>query len=485
MNRSDVWQFFKKKNDIPNVATCDLCQKDFKTSSNTSNLRDHLIRFHKNIYRPTASSSSQVSPLPSKQIKLETFFSDTKSYASGSTKKLELDKALMKMITDDLQPFNIVNNRGFKRFVQTLDPRYKLPDRHTLSNEMLPQMYDLAKTKLKALLSEIKHISLTTDMWTSITGDSYITVTSHFIHEWKLCTAALSTVKMEERHTGVNIASAINSILEDYNIKNNIVCIVTDNASTMTNAAANLKIKHLNCFAHTLQLVVSDMLNNPSVKTLIDKAKDIVRTFKTSSVALEILREEQRRQGLPELKVIQEVPTRWNSTYFMLDRLKSIGNALIIAISKLEKSSINYFSFEEAKSVEDITEMLSIFQEATETLSGENYCTSSLIIPTVFCLKNKLDKETPKTELGKTVLCLLKQGINTRLLPYEKRSVLQLATLLDPRWKKMGFTNPDNAEAAHSYFTTVVGSFLNKSSTVQQEDRTANEDVVGKKAKGM
>jgi len=53
-------------------------------------------------------------------------------YDSTSPRKKELDTALMWMVASDFQPYNIVENKGFKEFIYTLDPRYTLPSKHTL-----------------------------------------------------------------------------------------------------------------------------------------------------------------------------------------------------------------------------------------------------------------------------------------------------------------------------------------------------------------
>lgn len=54
--------------------------------------------------------------------------------------------------------------------------------------------------------------------------------------------------------------------------------------------------------------------------------------FKTSTTARERLLMLQNHMGKPSLKLIQEVETRWNSTYAMLERLfaqrEPVGAAL-------------------------------------------------------------------------------------------------------------------------------------------------------------
>ena len=73
-----------------------------------------------------------------------------------------------------------------------------------------------------------------TDIWTSRTVQSYITVTVHFLTEdWILDSRVLVTHEMMERHTGVNIAECLREIAKDWNLDNKVVAVVHDNASNM------------------------------------------------------------------------------------------------------------------------------------------------------------------------------------------------------------------------------------------------------------
>ena len=57
-------------------------------------------------------------------------------------KKISADEELAKMIAMDFQPFSIVEDKGFKAFVQAINPTYVLPSRKTLSQKMIPQLFN-------------------------------------------------------------------------------------------------------------------------------------------------------------------------------------------------------------------------------------------------------------------------------------------------------------------------------------------------------
>ena len=80
----------------------------------------------------------------------------------------------------------------------------------------------------------------------------------------------------------------------------------------------NAGIPNLPCLAHTLQLVVKDgCLAQPAVVNLTAKACKLVGYYKHSYVALQSL---LKILGLSPKRLIQDEPTRWNATFYMLQR---------------------------------------------------------------------------------------------------------------------------------------------------------------------
>lgn len=100
-------------------------------------------------------------------------------YCVSLGRKKNLDETLLNLIMKDLQPFSIVEDEGFRAFVNKLDPTYILPTRKTLKN-MVAVKYEEEKQKAVSQLQNISPVCLTADMWTSVTMDSYLGVTCRF-----------------------------------------------------------------------------------------------------------------------------------------------------------------------------------------------------------------------------------------------------------------------------------------------------------------
>jgi hypothetical protein len=58
---------------------------------------------------------------------------------------MEINKNIMEFIAVDLQPFSVVENTGFKRLIQNLQPKYKIPSRFYFTQKMLPEIYGKIK----------------------------------------------------------------------------------------------------------------------------------------------------------------------------------------------------------------------------------------------------------------------------------------------------------------------------------------------------
>ena len=108
------------------------------------------------------------------------------------------------MIMKDMRPLNIVESPGFVSLMKYLEPGYTLPCRKTFTT--LIRSHQSAKLALKKYLEATSFISISTDIWTSLSTEAYITVTAHFIlPSFDLQACVLETKVFPERHTGLNI----------------------------------------------------------------------------------------------------------------------------------------------------------------------------------------------------------------------------------------------------------------------------------------
>ena len=66
-------------------------------------------------------------------------------------------------------------------------------------------------TVVSSEMESASAVHVTTDIWSSITNEPYISVTASFItDDWRLVARTLANAAMEERHTQANIAARLN-----------------------------------------------------------------------------------------------------------------------------------------------------------------------------------------------------------------------------------------------------------------------------------
>ncbi|KAK1889339.1 Zinc finger BED domain containing protein 1 [Dissostichus eleginoides] len=354
------------------------------------------------------------------------------------------------MVVKDSQPFSIVDDCGFKELVALLDSRYTLPSRRVLK-EMVVKRYEEEKTKAKAVMERVEAVSLTADMWTSINMDAYLAVTCHYVDDSaKLATVLLGVLPFPETHTAVNITAAMRSLMEEWGTEGKVTSIVTDAGANMVASVRSLNVRHAFCFAHSLNLVVKKSLDaTPGLQDLRTRARKVVTFFKTSTTAKEKLREVQEQMNRPVLKLIQEVDTRWNSTYLMLQRLFKERQSVGAALATL-KTDVRPLSSEDYETADACLQLLSPFFQATVELSEEKRVSGSKIIPMTKMLMLYLYDTIGKTShdtaklLGQNMVSNMQNKFDTT----ESQTALTLSTLLDPRFKTIGFYNQVQAAAS-------------------------------------
>ena len=136
----------------------------------------------------------------------------TQKYPQTSSRQKRLDNCLLEMLSQDLQPASVVEDKGFVRFVTVLDPRHNMPSRRTLMR-MLPAKYGEVKQRILQALVQVKCV--TTDIWMSRTTEGFLTVTAHFIYLWKLKSVVLATVKFSVEHTAEHIAGELQRVTDE------------------------------------------------------------------------------------------------------------------------------------------------------------------------------------------------------------------------------------------------------------------------------
>jgi len=166
---SDVWDHFRKKE---KTALCCYCEKELAFCGGTTNLRNHLTRVN-----PLKYTSESEKNKAGTSNKIDTF---VRRMVCSEDHAKKITSLMVETLVLDLRPAATVEGVGLKRLINYLEPDYKVPSA-THMVKCLTDKYETAKSRLTEVFKDSQHIALSTDIWTSIATQAYITVTVHFI----------------------------------------------------------------------------------------------------------------------------------------------------------------------------------------------------------------------------------------------------------------------------------------------------------------
>lgn len=148
----------------------------------------------------------------------------------------------------------------------------------------------------------------------------------------------LNVLPLDDSHSGEYLAGKYQEMLSVWKIpKEKVHLVLRDNAANMAKAMRDAGLPSFGCFAHTLQLVVEDgVLAQRAVIDVLSVCRKIVGHFKHSTTAYSHLQAIQEQLGLPKHRLQQDIKTRWNSSFYMIQSI--LEQKMALAAYSTEKA---------------------------------------------------------------------------------------------------------------------------------------------------
>ncbi len=189
----------------------------------------------------------------------------------------------------------------------------------------------------------------------------------------------------------------------------------------------------------------------PSLAAIRETVSKIVTKTRQSTVMSDKLRQIQTEilgQKTPK-KLIQEVATRWNSCYEMLERFLEVKPAVSLLLSEPGMDSFGPFTSEKWKIIEAAVALLHPCYQATVELSSEKFATASKVIPiTKMLLLFYAKEERTQDGFRKELAANMRLHLGKRYEKVEDTTIYSISTLLDPRFKNHAFRQNEKKDRA-------------------------------------
>ncbi|KAM8733234.1 E3 SUMO-protein ligase ZBED1-like [Acanthopagrus schlegelii] len=471
--KAPIWHHFGFRKDKgkdaldKSKAICKVCQMEIKYCGNTTNLRNHLLRHHRDL------TSNPPGP---QQMKLK----ETLQLPANSARSLKITEAIAGFICKDMRPYSVVENDGFRHLMKVAEPHYVMVSRKSLSEEVIPNIYQSVKENVKTKLQSAERVGITSDTWTSLATESYMSVTAHFIdEEWNLVSYVLQTTEVETDHRSASLAEMLTNAIDEWELMGKDPAIVTDNAANMVRAVEIMGLTHVGCFAHIINLASQAGLKLPNVARLVGRVRHIAKFFHRSTTATRVLKEKQKLLQLKVHKLTIDVVTRWNSALEMLERFLEQQPAISAALHSPEvrRNEADLCSLKEGDitDAEDVVRALKPMKTATQVMSEEKSPTLSVIAPLHSLLVKEMTSLPDDSSVAKDIKDAIKKNLSLRYV--NQTDLLHVASAIDPRFKALPFLSEEEQERTFSILKTQAIS--NVEEEANQDNAHGEEGDVG------
>ena len=328
-------------------------------------------------------------------------------------------------IAMDLLPVSTVESKWYRTMMTASDSHIKPISRKCINKTMKLTENEIRSYIINLVKTEDPWISITVDHWTSIASQNYTGMTAHWIgKECKLHNLQLGCWLHEGNSESMSLVDDfISKIFNTCKLSEaKIVCVVSDTTGSMNRFGVILEsqnIPHIYCSDHVLQLTAKQAFNDDNYQNLFQsvpvyltngnasdkdnnrfvlmkKCRSLVEVFTTSTQKMEKLLKIQQSMnvynGKVPVKTIQDVVTRWWSTYTMLDRLAYLKPAITALVADHVIPEEYILSASEWHTIVKIIDILKPFKTAQKYLEGENYVTISWIPHMIKNIHKKLEE---------------------------------------------------------------------------------------------
>jgi hypothetical protein len=282
--------------------------------------------------------------------------------------------------------------------------------RQTTARDMGKLYNERMQNLIGTLKNDVCSICLTSDIWSGKAKEDYLSVVAHFINsKWELEKRLLALRLIDGKHSGVNIANLVATVIDEYNLTKKVFAITLDNASSNNVAMKFLRpflcgylgvpvpdsslgtdayddelstmFLHQRCSCHVINLIVKSGLD--PIRTYLDDFRTAITFLNASNQRIAAYKSYCMSMAIRPRKFGVDMDVRWNSTYLMIKHLlphKSTFSVFIKTQYPLNEDGAPLLTDNHWAIAEKVLSFLELFYESTVALSGVYYPTATLML---------------------------------------------------------------------------------------------------------
>lgn len=506
--KSKVWKYFGFDTDADGCILhwkriyCRVCMTQIAYSGNTSNLAYHLEKNHPVEFSELVKSNtdqmreafvtafSRIKTEPTSVQVTPNYDTTVRQNTAENRRHNDLTLAVINFISEGLYPVSTVEEPAFKSLMTTLDASYSLPSKTDLAIKMLPQMYCRTRNVVFSDLASVVYCGVTTDLWQSLTQNrTYISLSMHSVNcnsigGFSVVNKCLKTFEVQEENTAENITREMYEAFVEWGITHKVSGATTNGSVDIVKACSMLEMSiEMPCLGHTINRAMDEAFQLPRVDSFLGCCRKLVDHFKEP--VLYVLREKQQQYGLTLTPLTSDKGRSWLATLAMLQKLKEQQVAINAVI--LDEACGHPFNFDRHNwaLLEGLIEVLQPFEVVANMFMSCQFPTISMVKPVLHMILNgnMKSKEGDMKEVSMIKDVIAKVLSSTYSQNSQEIAMfLNIATFLDPRYKKLPFlSNQDRAKVEANLIDEARG-VLEKQSCLDDFSFVSEEPPAKKQA---
>lgn len=401
---------------------------------------------------------------------------------------------ILEMVYRDLQPFSVVEERGFRLLLSCLEPNYPIPSPSMLGN-LLWHRYDILKHCLQQHLQTCiapRCLAICTEHWRSVEGcgvegpgQYYLTVSAHFVDSnWQLARCVLDTRPIPEykgntTNSGpAKFAHTLKAVLSEFHLPESFVfCVVYDTpwgmecrrqGSTTLDQDYQQEFpgpshapmrslpegwEPLLCVGEALKICVQEGLYVETVRQALLDARGIVLHFQHDVNAAAALNQKAEAANKGAARLVLDDPGRWATAIDMCERLLEV-KWLVSSVLEEQKAAPN-LADHQWRLLHELVPVLRTVRIAASFLCEDINASISSLMPCLQGVSRILGQNMSECScpVVRGVMERIRTGMEKRWKLTDEESLLDspavLSSFLDPRFKEMRFLSPHARSKLH------------------------------------